>query len=699
MAVDNVLPSCEMAEEALEKIEEQVVNCSICLDTYTDPKLLQCFHVFCQQCLVRVKDKQQDTQNSIACPTCRQATPITARGVAGLQPAFYINKLLEILKGAAPADLNPVKKISHCLAHEDKELELYCETCGELVCYKCVTMGEHYSHDYEEINAAFEKYKEEITPLLEPMQKQVELLKDGLALIDQHCIVISDQQVTLEDDIHTTFRKLRETLIIRETELVSQLHKMTWDKLKSLAAQSDKIEITLTKMNRYLHFVRESIKEGNEGDVLMMKKTAVYQVQELTTSIQKDTVKPNTEADMVFLALAGLDATCQDYGQVFAPGLPDPSKCYVTSEGGFKMAVVGEKSTVILHAINYGRKPCEESIGSLKCELLSEITGTRANCSVARRGQSEYEISYQPTVKGRHRLHIQVEGQYVRGSPSRAPVKSSVEKLGTPILTLGEMRGPHGVAINQRGEVVVTEVSGHCVSVFTYRGKRIRSFGSGQGQFTLPNGVAVDDKGNILVTDSHNHHIQKFTADGQFLEALLTKGNGALQFNNPTDITFNARNDKVYVVDSKNNRVQVLNSDLTFFGTFGKYGNGKGQFSFPWGIACDSTGKVYVADTGNHRIQVFTGEGKFVRMFGRHGQRKGELAGPCCVAVDTSGMVYISEGGNHRVSVFTSEGQYLVSFGTKGIEEGEFNSPLGLAVDKYGVVYVCDCNNTRIQVF
>ena len=52
----------------------------------------------------------------------------------------------------------------------------------------------------------------------------------------------------------------------------------------------------------------------------------------------------------------------------------------------------------------------------LECELLLEITATKSSCSIERR-QSQYEISYQPTIKGRHQLHIRVEGQHIRGSP------------------------------------------------------------------------------------------------------------------------------------------------------------------------------------------------------------------------------------------------------------------------------------------
>ena len=447
--------------------------------------------------------------------------------------------------------------------------------------------------------------------------------------------------------------------------------------------------------------MRESIKGGNESNVLMMKTNTVHQVKELTTPFQADTLKPNTQADMVFSALADLTATCQSYGQVFSTGLPDPSKCHTTGKG-LEVAVVGEKSTAILHAVCYEGKLFKEPIKSLECELVSEITGTRATCSVERRGQSQYEISYQPTIKGRHQLHIKVEGQHVRESPSSVAVKSPVEKLGTPILTLGGVRNPEGVAINQRGEVVVTECGVHCVSVFSTSGKKLRSFGtrgSGQGQFDSPCGVAVDGEGNILVANYGNHRIQKFTGEGQFLAAVGTEGSGPLQFIYPSDIAFNTSNNKVYVADNENHRVQVLKSDLTFFGTFGKQGRGKGQFSDPYGIACDSTGKVYVADTCNHRIQIFTAEGKFLRMFGRRGQGRGELTNPSYVAVDTSGMVYVSDVGNHRVSVFTTNGQLVTSFGRKGEGPGEFSSysPCGLAVDNNGVVYACD--NNRVQVF
>ena len=543
-----------MSEEALKNLQEQL-NCSICLDIYTDPKLLQCFHVFCRQCLVPLGVRDQQGQLSLTCPTCRQVTPIPDRGVSGLQSAFHINNLREIYEKLQKSAATPEgtvggttvnspsrNEVQCCFEHAEEELKLYCETCGKLVCYQCVIKGgNHHHHDYALLQIAFEKYKEEITSSLEPMEKQVTIIKKALDQLNACCGEISDQRAAIEDNIHVTFRRLREVLRVRETELITQLHQMTQAKLKDLAAKSNQIETTLAQLNSCLHFMGESLKTGNENDVLMMKMNTVQQVKELTTPFQPDMLKPNTEADMVFSALADMTAMCQNYGQVYESGVPDPPNCYITGNG-VEVAAVGVKSTPILQAINFGGKPCEEPIKSLEYELISEITGTRASCSVERRGQSQYEISYQPTIKGRHQLHIKMEDQHIRGSPFSVAVKSPVEKLGTPILTIDGMGGSWGVAINQRGEVVVTEWGRHthCVSVFSPSGGKLRSFGtggSGQGQFNGPSGVAVDGEGNILVADTGNHRIQKVTAEGQFLAAVGTKGNRprALQFNAPVE--------------------------------------------------------------------------------------------------------------------------------------------------------------------
>ena len=493
------LVQSDMAEKTLKKVEEEL-NCSICLDTYSDPKLLQCFHAYCRKCLVKLVVRDQQGQLILTCPICRHDTPVPANGVAGLQPAFQINHFLEIMeehkKAAAdpPASAEKAERDSAsltsrdkvkvcCREHAGKEVELFCETCGEPVCVKCALKGgKHHSHDCEELDKAFERYKVEVTASLEPMEKQVTTITKALAQLDARCAEISDQRAAVEADVHTAFGKLQHILDTRKTELIGQLHHITQRKLKGLAVQRDQLETTLAQLSSCLGFMRESLKTGSQEEVLLMKSSVVKQVKELTTTFPPDMLKPSTEADAIFSALADVATACRNYGQVSAPGLPDPSKCHATGKG-IEAAVVGEMSTAVLQAVNFKGQPCEEPIQSSECELVSELSGTRTRGSVERKGQSQYEINYQPTIKGRHQLLVKVEGQHIRGSPFTISAKSPVEKLGTPILTLHRVNGPWGVAINQRGEVIVAEYDGHCVSVFSPSGEKVRTFGTrGSGQ-------------------------------------------------------------------------------------------------------------------------------------------------------------------------------------------------------------------------
>ena len=712
-----------MAENTIKKLEDQL-NCAICLDTYTDPKLLHCFHIYCRQCLVKLVVKDQQGQLSLTCPSCRQVTPVPANGVVGLQSAFQVTPLLEILddhkkakdtavskevvKTDMPQPIPSKKKIIiNCFEHKDKERELYCETCEDLICYECaIKGGKHQNHNHYVLDRAFERYKGEIAPSLEPMEGKLVAVKEALAQLDKRCGEISVQREAIGTNIHSTIGRLHEVLDIRETELISQLDQITQGKLKELAVQRDQIETIQAQLSSCLDFIKESLKTDNQGEVLMMKTNIVKQVKELTTPLQPDISEPIAEADMKFIAPQDMTNKCQNYGQVFFAQSPDPLKFQATGKG-LEEAVVGEKSTAVLLAFNFEGEPLMKSINSFQCELMSEMTSVTERGNIKHNELNNYEISYQPTIKGKHQLSIEITGVHIQGSPFSIVAKLPLEKLGTPILTVdcSEMGEPIGVALNRRGEVVVVEHVTHRISIFSPNGERIRSFDTctvWPKQLSTPWGVAVDGEGNILVADSDNDSIQKFTENGDLLTIVGKIGKQSLQFSAPHFIGFNVINNKVYVADSFNHRIQILNSDLAYQSAFGKEGSGKGQFKCVHGIGFDTTGNVYVADCNNHRIQVFTAGGRFLRMFGRRGDGRGQLSYPKDIAIDTNDVVYVSEGyPNCRISVFTSKGQFVISFGQEGSEPGEFNDPgpHGIAVDSNGLVYVCDSSNSRIQVF
>ena len=438
-------------------------------------------------------------------------------------------------------------------------------------------------------------------------------------------------------------------------------------------------------MTSCLEFMKKSVHMDSEGEVLRVKSTMAKQVKELTTPLGAMTLEPNAEADITFSATKDLISQCQNYGQVFARHSPDPSKCYATGNG-LEAAVAGEEGeecTATVHAISFEGTPCREPLESLECELVSVLTGATTRGSAERRGEGLYDISYQPTIKGRHHLSISVEGQHIKGSPFTVLAsRSPADEMKAPILAIDTAKRPWGVVLTKQGEVVVTSFGEDCVTVFSPSGDKVLTFGthgSGDGEFVCPKGVAVDGEGNILVVDSGNHRIQKFTGEGHFITAVGSKGSGPSQFSYPSGIAVSVETGKVYVADAS---VQVLNLDLTFSGTFGGNGYAKGQFTRPYDIACGSTGLVYVAS--DTRVQAFSAEGKFLRIYATR------LDDPAGVAVDSSGIVYVSE--RDHISTFTPEGARLFGY-WRGTD------PYGLAVDRCGVVYVCDFRNARVQLF
>ena len=745
-----------VTEQALRKLEDQL-TCGICLDSYTEPKLLQCFHVFCKQCLERlvVRDHQG---LSLQCPSCRRSTLLPPTSVSGLQTAFYLNNLFEVrdaiekvkepqktqcekckkrvatsfcrncgqficalctqihqeweefsshevitlyqLEGDVGRLVPPKKKVMFCSKHSTKELDLYCETCEELVCRDC-TVRIHRDHQYDLVTDAFQKHKDVLVTSLQPVEQQLDTVTKSLQQLDTQCQQITDQREALVGKILKTIRQLQEALEVRKTELIGQLDHITQRKLKTLAAQRDQIELVQTQLSSCLDFVKESLRTGSEGEILAMKKPVVKQVEEITAEFKAEALVPQERADIKFSASTPeLTQTCQQFGKFYSCPL-SPERCYATGKG-LEVATVGEQASAILHAMDADGMECEQSLVNTSCELVSDTGGTTVKAAVQKKEKNEYTISYQPTHRGRHQLHIKVEGVPIRGSPFPVVARLSIQKLGTPIRTIGGLNWPWGVVVNQRGEIIVAEYSGHCISIFSPSGEKIRTFGSrgsSQGQFIGPRGVAVDGDGNILVVDGGNHRIQKFTAGGKSLTTVGQRGSKHLEFIYPFGVAVNHRNRKVYICDTENHQIQILNADLTFSSSFGSYGSGDGQFYYPWDVALDSTGNMYVADNLGHRIQVFTSEGQFLRMFGKYGSGDGELNWPSSVSIDCDDIVYVTEYNNHRVSMFTSEGLFLRSFGTKGEGPGQFNKPHRIAVDREGHVYVSDYENSRIQIF
>jgi len=125
------------------------------------------------------------------------------------------------------------------------------------------------------------------------------------------------------------------------------------------------------------------------------------------------------------------------------------------------------------------------------------------------------------------------------------------------------------------------------------------------GDFSLPTNVAVDQQGNVYVTDTLNNRVESFDADGNFISQFGTPGDGPGHFARPKGIAIDC-DGHIWVADEVQNRVQVFDQSgrlLIYFGGLGWY---PGQFQALYGIAYDSkNNRMITSEQFPGRVQVF----------------------------------------------------------------------------------------------
>src|SRR5262249_6147593 len=249
---------------------------------------------------------------------------------------------------------------------------------------------------------------------------------------------------------------------------------------------------------------------------------------------------------------------------------------------------------------------------------------------------------------------------------------------------------------------------------------RVESFsGNGQagftnsdgqvGQFNRPHGLAIDGKGNIYVSDRGNHAIRVVTAFG---DIRTLAGNGkegntdgvgaAASFKHPIAVGVN-RPGTVYVADRDNHIVGAIDpagKALVLAGTGTKgFANGPAsaaQFNEPYGVALSPDEKtLYVADYLNHAIRAIDLEAKQVTTLAGNGSAgfangvgdKAQFNQPYNVKVDPNGRLYVPDQNNHAIrrvdpdgTVSTVAGNGQSGFADGKPSEARFNNPTGLIV-------------------
>ena len=168
---------------------------------------------------------------------------------------------------------------------------------------------------------------------------------------------------------------------------------------------------------------------------------------------------------------------------------------------------------------------------------------------------------------------------------------------------------PLGLGFDQAGNLYVTEALPKTSRVFVMSPQgQVERILKSPTSMSFPNGVAVDSKGNVVVTDSNNGRALIFDAQGK-VAWTISAGSAPGDLGLPRGAAFDSQG-HLDIVDTTDQSVRVYQlkpkGAINFLGSFGDQGVGNGLFQYPNGAAADSRAHVYITDRVNNRVQVWS---------------------------------------------------------------------------------------------
>jgi DNA-binding beta-propeller fold protein YncE len=171
-------------------------------------------------------------------------------------------------------------------------------------------------------------------------------------------------------------------------------------------------------------------------------------------------------------------------------------------------------------------------------------------------------------------------------------IKPTGDAFLRPYQTAMAPNGDYWVVDTQHGRVLRLDATGAIV----------RNWNNG-GALKTPKGIAVDEAGNVYVSNTGTNKVQEFSFTG----TLIATFSVSLKSPMGLRIVGSGSSAMLLIADSGNNRVVATQLDGTLIGTFGSAGSGDGQLSAPQGVGGSPvTGDIAVADLKNNRISIWT---------------------------------------------------------------------------------------------
>ncbi|XP_078684292.1 E3 ubiquitin-protein ligase TRIM56-like [Branchiostoma floridae x Branchiostoma belcheri] len=339
-----------------EEVSNDFLECTICCDTYKNPKILiPCLHTFCEHCLREWVQKSDG--DTFPCPICRQPVPLPQDGVDGLKNNSHLASLVKAVtehhkirqgkdvllctscdegkpatsrcsecaeflcascesvhrrvratKGHTLFTFEELKTGKYdkvfrartappCSKHSGEILKLYCRTCETPICNECALFEHRDSqHDLKRIEEVAAEKKETILALTPQCQARMQFYRETEEVQKRLKEQLQLNAEGARQNVHKTVQTL--TALVKEEgeRLLTCIDTEEKSRKKQIDAEIEAAQISLASAKSTCEFAGTLAREGGDYEVVSFS-------QDMTTRLN-DLTKP--PADTVDFELANI---------------------------------------------------------------------------------------------------------------------------------------------------------------------------------------------------------------------------------------------------------------------------------------------------------------------------------------------------------------------------------------------------------
>ncbi|XP_016041433.2 E3 ubiquitin-protein ligase TRIM50 [Erinaceus europaeus] len=260
---------------SLPELEERL-RCPVCLEVFTEPRMLPCGHSYCGTCLLALS---RHLGAELRCPVCRQEV-----AGSGSPPNVSLARVIDALR------CPPAPEPKACVQHRDP-LSLFCEDDRELICGLCGLLGAHRQHRVTPVPAAYSRMKEELAALMSDLkqeQKEVEELVGRL--VNNRTRILNESDV-FSWVIRREFQELHRLVEEEKARCLEGVQGRAHGLVTSLDAQLEQVRGVQKRLGQAEHAL-EQFSNQSEHEFIRKFHSLVSRAELLRTRPLEGTFNP-----------------------------------------------------------------------------------------------------------------------------------------------------------------------------------------------------------------------------------------------------------------------------------------------------------------------------------------------------------------------------------------------------------------------